>query len=1033
MKIMRKIIKYFAIISIILLAGNFRTIGQERRVTGKITDEIGMPLAGVAIRAENMQGESYTDIDGTFEFALPENSGQLQFYLSGYRPETVPVNDAKYEIILKKAETYDEQDIIHTGLHSQKKGDVSGAIASVTGEELAKIPTSNLSLAMAGQLQGLFMQETSSEPGQAYASQFVRGISSVRANQPVIVLDGIVINFDMSTTLNCLSAEEIESISVLKDAASLALYGIEGADGVIVITTKRGHNGKMKIGAHLDQTFQEMTTKPAFISSAEYANLRNAAAYNDGLGENYYYTNEEISSFENGSNRFLYPNNNWRDMFLKDISNMQRLGVDVSGGNNRVRYFSIVNLTHEGGFYNCDQDEYKTNNNYIWANLRSNVDVKINRYLNASVRLAGNIKRLRTPGGGSLSDIYPLLYLMPSATFGPTVPETDPETGEALEGSDQVIVTDKLLTPPYGQINRSGYVRHTVTNISTVFNLSADLSFITPGLSLNGTFGYRTNSINSLYTTQTYEKWIRTAGNSFEKYGNDINGNLTYSKGSQMYYQLNYGGMMNYERNFGQHRISALAYMQYQDLSTNETTMPGLLPYRKLLNGFEADYGYGGRYLVKFDLGYSGSEQYNRSHRFCWTPAFSLAWVASEEGFLKDVSWLSLLKIRASWGKTATERSGLGRYAYLDDIALVRGGSIPAFTNTVTETQVGSPDISAEISKKLDIGIDFSILDNFKFSFDWFKDRMDNMVIPTYGTTPSYQGMPLEYLSKVNSGKFENKGYEFSIRYSKDFENGLKIDLRGWLTHATNKVIYIGETIKSSNYVYRKWEEGYPYGQEFGYLLDKSNGSPYFNSQQEIDQSNLKYEFGTPRVGDLKYADLNNDGLINECDKAPIGSGSVPKDYYAFSINAKYRSFDLSLLFQGVGDYHTTYSGIGVYEYYYDGVFGSLHKKAWTAERYQNGEDIEYPALSIQQNTNHQTSEFFLYDRSYLRLKNVEFGYALPLNWAKAIHAEKVRLSFSIHNAFTWDNMKSSDFGPEGSYLAVPVYRFYSIRLSLNF
>lgn len=1031
---MRQIIKFIAIFSVCLFAaGRLLAAEQGTIVKGQVTDKDGTPLAGVTVRADECPGAALTDADGFYSITVPDGAKQLLFYLPGYRSERMAVADARDRVALGLAETFDLEETVYMGHTAQRKGDISGSVASVSGQELAKSPTSNLSMALAGRLQGLLMQETYSEPSRANTGMYVRGISSIRANQPIVVIDGMVISYNMLQTFDYISAEEIESVTVLKDAASLALYGIQGADGVLVITTRRGRQGDLKIGVRLDQTFQQMTTKPAFINSAEYASLRNEAAFNDGLGENYYYSDEQITAFRTGSDRSLYPDNDWRDMFLKNVSSMQRLGVDISGGSDKVLYYTNVNLMHQGGFYNTDQDEYKSNSNFIWANVRSNVDLKVNRFLSASLRLAGNIKRERTPGGGFLADIYPLLYSVPSSVYGPTVPAVDPVTGEPVEGGGGVVVTDKIQTTPYGQINRSGFVRHTVTNIYAQFALNADLSFITPGLKAGGSFGYRTNSVNSLSTYQSYEKWIRSEDGTFSKYGNDINGNLTYGKSSSMYYQLDYRGMLSYDRQFGRHKAGAVAYLFYQDLSTEDKAMPGLLPYRKLVSGFEANYNFDDRYLLKFDVGYSGSEQYARARRFVATPAFSAAWVASNEAFLKDVSWLSHLKFRVAWGQTATERSGLGRYAYLDNVTLVGGGTIPAFSNTVTETQVGSPDIEPEISEKFNFGVDLSLFDNLSLSFELFRDRMDNMVIPGAATTPSYQGVPLGYLPATNSGEFESKGYEVSLRYSKAFRNGLKINVGGWLTYTENKVIRSGETEKNADYAYRKWQEGFPYGQEFGYLLDRSNGSPFYNTPEELAQSGLTYEFGTPRVGDLKYVDLNKDGIINERDKAPIGTGAIPRVYYAFFAEAKYKSFDLSLLFQGVGKYSTTFSGAGIYEYDYDGVFGSLHRNAWTEERARSGARIDYPALSTKKNTNHETSEFFLYDRSYLRLKNIELGYTLPRKWAAAISAENLRVSFSVQNPFTWDNMKSSDFGPEGSFLSVPVYRFYSVKLSLNF
>lgn len=1024
---MKRIIEYIAIITL-LLSGAIGVSAQEKekkaQVSGRVTDRNGEPLAGIRVSAGQGGAMTVTGMDGAYVLTLPEAADELRFAFPGYRTAVSPVTDGKADVVLDIAETFDRDETVYLGHTTLRKGEISGAVSSVSGRELAKSPVSNLSMALAGRLPGLFTQETYSEPSRANTGLYVRGVSSIRGNQPVVVIDGMVVSHNTIESFDYISANEIESVSLLKDAASLALYGIQGADGVLVITTRRGQQGKLKIGVSLDQTFEQRTTTPDFISSGEYARMRNQAAFNDGLGKNHFYSDEQVAAFESGSDREHYPNNNWREMFLKDLSSMQRLGIDLSGGSDRVLHYSNVNLLHQGNFYNTDQSDYNAKNRDIWVNFRSNVDVKINKYLSSSLRLAGNVKREKTPGGGFLSAIYPTLFHIPPTVYGPTTPDGG------------VIVTDKVQGTPYGLINRSGFTRHTVTNVYAQFALNLDLGFLTKGLSLNGSFAYQTNAVNTLNTPQTYEKWIRTGDLSdlaFGVYGSDVNSPLRYEKSSSMYYQLTYQGMLNYNRTFGKHRVGAMAYVFYQDLSKGETTMPLLLPYMKLVSGAEATYNYDDRYLLKFDIGYSGSEQYAPSHRFVATPAFSAAWVLSNEPFMRDVKWLSDLRFRVSYGKTATDRSGLGRYAYLDNITLTQGGTIPSLSYIVTESQVGNPDIAAEISKKLNVGVDIGLFDNLTLSVDYFKDRMDNMVISSSASLPTYQGVPMAALPMVNTGVFENKGYEIGLNFSRQIGRDWSLSLGGSLLYAENKIINGGEVLKDADYAYRNWSDGYPYGQEFGYLVNRDNGNGFYNSAEEIAADGLTYEIA-PRVGDLRYMDLNHDGIINEKDKAPIGSGAVPKYYYSFYGELKWKSFDLSILFQGIGKYSTTFSGAGVYEYDLDGVFGSLHRNAWTQERYDSGQRIDYPALSTQKNSNHETNSFFLYNRSYLRLKNVEIGYTLPAKWARAISAENLRISVSGQNLLTWDKMKSGDFGPEGTgYLSVPVYRLYNIRLSMNF
>lgn len=1023
---MRQLIKIITTISICLLFSAYVLAQQSGSIiSGKVTDVEGEPLAGIKVSSDYDKDVTMTDKDGKYTLSLSLASERLLFSSLGYKSVYGKIAGAQLDMTLNRAESNDKDEIIYLGHSAQRKKDISGAISTVTGEELAKSPVANLSMALAGRLPGIFSNETNSELSRASTSINVRGASSVRGGQPIVVVDGMVIGHNTIETFDYITADEIETVTLLKDAASLAIYGIQGADGVLVITTKRGVQGKLKIGVKLDQTFQQMSTTPSFINSADYAKMRNQAAANDGLGSNYYFNDNQIAGFESGTDGNLYPNNNWRKEFMKDITSMQRVGVNLSGGGENVLYYSNVNMMHQDNFYNTDQTAYNPSNHYLWVNFRSNVDAKINKYLSASLRLAGNIKREKTPGGGFLGNIYPTLFQIPSSIYGPTTPEGG------------VVVTDKVQATPYGLINRSGFSRHTVTNIYAQFALNLDLGFWIKGLSMSGSYSYQTNSVNSLNTRQEYEKWIRKNDDtnlSFNKYGTDVDTPLRYEKASSMYYQLTYHGMMNYKRDFGKHQIGAMAYAYYQDLIKGDVTMPLLLPYMKIVSGAEVTYGFDNRYLLKLDMGYSGSEQYAPGNRFVFTPAVSATWTASNEAFLEDATWLSNLKVRAAYGKTATENSGLGRFSYLDNIVLGNGGTISSLGYLVTEAQVANPDIRPEISKKLNFGADIGLFDNLSLSFDYFKDKMDNMVIHSGGSLPAYQGVPLDYLPASNSGVFENKGYELTLAYTKDLNRDLSFSVGGSVLHAKNKVIKGGEAIKDDDYAYRKWQEGYSLGQEFGYLINKDNGSGFYNSREEIDRDNLQYEIGTPRIGDLRYKDLNNDGIINEKDKAPIGTGSLPRYYYSIFGQAKYKSFDFSVLFQGVGKYYTTFSGAGVFEYDLDGVFGSLHRNAWTQERYQNGETIDYPALSTQKNINHETNDFFLYNRSYLRLKNIEIGYTFPAKWSNAIFIENLRLSVSAQNLLTWDSMKSSDFGPEGGgYLSIPVYRFYNVKLNLSF
>jgi TonB-linked SusC/RagA family outer membrane protein len=1006
-------------------------------INGSVTDAFGKPLSGVVVSTESGENHTYTNEKG--EYTIPsDGQGQaLIFSNAAYAQKKIRIGENTRIDVQLITDANETEEVVQLGYTSQLRSEISGAVATVSGEELEKSPVANLSQTFAGRLAGLITQETYSELSRTNTNLYVRGISSARLNGPLVMIDGILSSYNSNQTLEYISPNEIESVTVLKDASTQAIYGMQGANGVIVVTTKRGQASPLQIKTRFDQSWQEVTTKPTFYNSADYAEMRNQAAFNDGQGTNYLFSDEQIANYRSGADRDLYPNNNWYNRYMKDFAMMQRLGINVTGGDDMVRFFSNINFMHQGGQFKTDQTKYDPNANNIWVNYRTNVDMNLNKYLSAFLRLSGNIKRERTPGAGNAA-VYSSLFQIPPITYGPVTPEfSDQTTGGILDPGGKVITTERVASPTYGMLNRTGYWRHTVTNITSQFGLNLDMGFLTKGLSLKGILAYQTNSVGSLGTIQDYERWVRTDDPdtlAFTKKGSQNDTPLAYRKGHSYYYHLTYNASANYKRDFGIHRVGGMAYMFYQNLTKADTQSPWLLPYNRISSGAEVSYGYDNRYLVKFDVGYSGSEQYARGSRFIATPALSAAWVASREPFMKDINWLSNLKLRASYGKTANDQSGLGRYAYLDNITVTGGGPIGYLQYNVNENQVGNPYIQAEISTKQNYGVDFGLFDALTVSVDVFKEYMDNMVVSALATVPLYQGVPLGNYPKTNSGTFENKGYEIVGGYNRAINQNLSVYAGGIFSYAKNTVVNWSEAIKTEDYAYRKWQEGYSFGQEFGYLVDYSNGNGFFNSQSEIDNSGLTYGFGVPRVGDLRHQDLNNDDKIDERDKAPIGTGAIPRVTYALSGGITYKSFDLSFLFQGVGSYSTIIGGQGVWETDFDGVFGELHKNAWTQERYDNGEKITAPALSLAQTVSHEPSDFIQYDRSYLRLKNLELAYSLPASLLKRISAEKLRFVLSGQNLITWDNMKSGDFGPESSsYASFPVYRVYNVGVSVTF
>ncbi len=1015
------------------------------QVIGTVKNEQGHTMQGVLVTSENGKDVTISDHKGNWNIAITDESTFLTFSFPGYVSYNLKVDeiyDETQDVILTRAETFDLDEKVFLGNYTQRKGEVTGSISRVTGKELERSPVGNLSMSLAGRLPGLLTRETYSEPARTNTELWVRGYSSPNGGTAMIVIDGFPYDYNANQLFEYITANEVESINVLKDASAQALYGIQSANGVIVITTKRGIKQPIKIDVTVNHTFEQRTTTPPFINSADFVQLRNQAGFNDDPNSKPYFSKEAVEGFLSGENTDRFPNNNWRAMNAKDITQMSRVNVNLTGGNDRAVFYTNVNVLHQDGMWKVDPalTQYNPNNQFIWANIRSNVDVKLSKYFSFGLNLSGNIKRERTPGGHSVevshggswdgfaNRIWYRFFTLPPHVYGPTTPLVqDPETGEITGG--EVVVTETEPITSWALINRLGFDQYTVTNIYAQFLPKLDLDFIMPGLSISGSYGYQTNAVKGLFTNRTYEQWIRTQDYEaleFQKYSTQVNTPLIQRGTASFYYNLNYKGLLNYQRRFnGVHDINAMAYSFYQELNKSG----GGLPYKRSNSGIGISYGYDDRYLVRADLGYSGSEQYSRQNRFTAFPAISAGWVPTNEAFLKDNPVLTFLKFRASWGKTGNDR-GVGRYVYLDNVTLTGGGFGFLGGHNVNEGQVANPFLDPEIITKKNYGIDLTLLNNFSLSFDLYRERTENGVTSATSKTPEYQGVPLGNYPRTNVGIFENKGYEVSLGFNKDVTRDLNINLGGWLAHNKNKVIFWDESQRAGDFAYPIRQEGYPVGQEWGYIVDKSNGNGYFNSQEEIDNSGLVYEIGTPSPGYLKYYDLNADGKINDKDRAPLGHGALPHFFYAFNGGFKYKNFDMSVLFQGIADYWKIDQTLGRTEYSFEGVYTEWHKSAWTAERYANGEEIKYPALSAKKNSNHEPSNFFLEDKSYLRLKNLEIGYTFDL-------FKGMRLYFSGQNLFTWDKLKHDVYGPEGHFSGgiegIPVYRLYNVGLSINF
>ena len=941
---------------------------------------------------------------------------------------------------------------------------VTGAVSSISGEELEKSPVSNLTQTLTGRLSGLVNMEEDGQPGRlGTVSSYIRGIYTVNGNTPLIILDGVICSLE---TIDYITPQEIESVFILKDASTTAIFGAEGGNGAIVINTKRGENRKLSVKVTFDQSFQQMTRRPEFIESWQYATMRNQAWQNDGAVGAAPYTQEQIEAYRSGTNRDLYPNTDFYGMMFRPWALSQRAGISTMGGNEKIRMYSNINFLHQGGQFINDQSTFSTGErtydpkagSSYRLNFRTNLDFDINRYLSGYLRLSGNVTKENAAGNSdsqpiseSHKAIYSALFMLPPTLYGPYTPiQTDPDNPEIKTGGD-ILTNEYVDNPAYGLLNRSGYGKYTGTNIMAQAGLNLDMGFLTEGLRLTGMFAYETNSSGYHHIGADYQRWVRS----------DDPDNLTFTqigvgtwddkpldqtgeaglgyKLALFSYRMHANARIEYDRTFGPHGVSAMAYGYYQNYISESTESIQGFPYNRVATGISAGYNYDRRYYVKFDAACSGSEQFARSHRFVFTPALSAGWVITEEDFMPESGWLNLLKIRASAGLTANDKIGDGRFMYSDNYT--HGGSmyIESLTYSLEELMVGNPSLSPERIFKQNYGVDLKLFNSLSLSFDWFRSLNSNMLVNPVSEMPSFAGEPESVLAPVNRGRMTNNGVELGIAYLKALTPDIDIWAGGNFTYARNTVTEHLELPMGEGYAYQYRSEGYSVGQNFGYLIDRSQSGGYFTSQEQLD--NVYYTFGTPRLGDFIYKNLNGDktedgrDIIDEKDLAPIGYSSIPEIVYAANFGIRYRGFELSFLIQGTAnssrDFHEV---MGMDESLYGGIYSDIHLNAWTPERAASGSRITFPALSTGSSVSRQPNDFFIMNTSYIRLKNLELSYSLPESVTRRIKASRIKFVLSAQNLFTIDWLPTKWIDPEIASLdSFQNYRVFNVGIRMAF
>ncbi|MCQ2142628.1 MAG: TonB-dependent receptor [Bacteroidales bacterium] len=1036
-------------------------------VSGKVVDMFGQPLVGVFVQKKDTMTGVMTDSDGSFSLEDIQVDDELVFSCLGYASETKTVGGSLLNVTLHEDSLFlDEAVVVAFG--QQKKVSITGALASVQNEDIKRSQSSNFVIALAGRLPGLNVQQTTGMPGREDVNITLRGLSTYGDSSPLVLIDGVE-----RDGLSSLDPNEVESVTVLKDAASTAVFGVKGANGVLVVTTRRGEEGKAQLSVSAEQSFQTIAYRYPRLHSWEYAELMNLRNTNSGTAP--VYNEWQIEQFRSGSDPVFFPD---RDAFkecVKDFAPQTKVNLTASGGTKDAHYFVNASYLHQGGMFNTEQTEglgYSNDTGYGMdrLNYRANVDYKITKSLTASINLSGYMSKVKivpyTDGlewaSPDLNHQYITITTMggivrcPPTMPGPWVPANSYDNlGKLNEEGGWVAESYQYRV----RLNYAGYIHQNLASLNSSAGLNWDLGRWVKGLSMKGMVSFDLDGMGYLKASRWYNAYsfyqAKSADEASYFYQREWNGNSEYlaedalwfypngGRGSSSTWKMNFQGQINYDRLFNEkHDFHAMFITQRDQYVTNGGYY---LPYNMIYFSGRAVYTYDNRYTAEVNLGYNGSEQFAKGKRFGFFPAVSAGWVITEEPFMKNSGakdYVQYIKLRASYGIVGNDKISGSRFLYLDSMTVSDGGTVSSLGRGkhIVEGQVGNQDLTWETARKQNYGLDISFLKDFSLNVDYFREKRDNILI-TRSTIPQFQGIQQQYLPKANMGKVQNHGVEAILNYHHEFGNDFYLVLSGNFCFTRNKVLEADEVKRATggkNYLYEYTTTGYPIGQQWGLLVDyDATGNGFINTEEQLSKYARMYDAGgyvpSPMLGSWVYKDLNGDNKIDDKDVAPVGySSAYPEITYGGTIALRWKGLDFNVLIQGIA-HKSGYLCVGgdIAEGVVDGEWVT---RSWTKERYEKGETISYRAITNSPLTNNEFNDFVLSDLSFLRLKNVEIGYSLPKKATDAIHMKNLRVSVGCQNALTLSHMKAKVVDPEQSSVgAYPITRNYNLGLQITF
>ncbi|WP_255474213.1 SusC/RagA family TonB-linked outer membrane protein [Pontibacter qinzhouensis] len=1000
---------------------------QSISVQGKVTDESGTGLPGVTVLLKGSSVAAPTDAEGNYAITVTAPNDVLVFSFIGFLTQEIPLNNRTTVNVQLSSDAKALDEVVVVGYGTQRKATVTGSISEVGGEAINRSPQPNVSNAIAGRVSGVIINNRGGEPGYDGAEVRVRGLATTGNNDVLIVVDGVP---GQIGGLDRLDPNDIESITVLKDA-SAAVYGNRAANGVILVTTKRGTTGKPTVSYNYNQGFSSPTRLPEFADAATYATILNEIDYynNTAGGLNQRYTAEELELFRNGSDPLNYPNTNWLKEVLNPVALQNRQSLSVNGGTENVRYYASLGTLYQDGLYKNGATEYRQ------YNFRTNLDADITDRFNVGVSLSGRQEDRQFPqygAGGIFWNTYRAYPFIPAR-----YPNGLPSAG--VEGGINPIM---IGTDAAGLNNNQRLI------FNGILKARYDLAFV-EGLSVDGFYSVDKGQNFSKSFTQPYLVYSYEGGDTYRPVTvGEPNASLFQAQENTTLVTSNI--KLNLNRQFGDHGIGAfIGYEQSENrlehFEASRRNFPTPLTPELSQGGTgendrnnagwswvftrrsylgRVNYNYKEKYLAEIQMRVDGSANFPRNSRYGYFPGISVGWRLSEEAWFRNsVPFFDDLKLRASYGRLGNDNVGSNQFInnYAFDNRYVIGGVVHPGINLI---KLANPNITWEVAQKTDIGLNGNFLKDFSFEFIYFQQKRKDILANRNASVPNVTGIVNPYGSdplvpSENIGQVDNNGIEATLGYSKS-SGDFKYNISGNITYATNKIVFRDEAPEVLDY---QRETGRPMNS---YLLYKTIG--IFRTQEDLD--NYPHPSGT-KLGDLIYEDHNRDGQITADDMVRTELGNIPQIVYGVNLGAEYKNFDISVLFQGQGRVRQyVLPDVGISGNY----FNSWAENRWSPANPGGS----YPRVDTRSGSSVSgglfPSDFWLYNTAFVRLKNVELGYNLPTQLMSKIKLQNLRIYANAFNLLTFSKVK--DFDPEtnsGNAQFYPQQRIVNLGVNVRF